>query len=105
LWNSSWTISINNQKYYNNQIDVGAYWFEDASYNGVAQGTPILLPLEDNGGATLTHAFQVDSDAIDVGGVCLVEFDQISTPRSICKCDIGAFEVLELESDNSSCKG
>lgn len=89
----------------NPPIDGGNNWFEDASCNGTAQGTPMLNPLADNGGATLTHALQVGSGAIDAGGECLVDFDQIGTPRSICKCDIGAFEVLELKPDNSSCKG
>ncbi len=58
---------------------------------------PLLLPLADNGGNTLTHALDANSDAIDNGsctdinGVS-VDDDQRGVKRSDGKCDIGAFE-------------
>lgn len=79
-------------------------WFEDATCTGVANGPPLLGPLADNGGTTLTHALQLGSPLIDAGGQCGLPVDQLGTIRSECKCDVGAFEVLELEPDNSSCK-
>jgi hypothetical protein len=69
---------------------------------------PNLGPLEDNGGATLTHALAPDSLAIDAGNPkgCTNESaawlirDQIGSPRhidgnedGIVACDIGAYEL------------
>ena len=55
---------------------------------------PLLGPLADNGGDTLTHALLDDSPAIDQG-VCVagIDTDQrgVSRPQSTT-CDIGAFE-------------
>ena len=80
-------------------------WFEDDTCNGVAQGVPLLGVLGDNGGDTLTHMPQIGSGLIDAGEQCGLEFDQIGNPRSVCACDIGAFEVLELQPDDNSCLG
>jgi len=65
----------------------------------------ILGELANNGGTTQTHALVGGSPAIDAALQCNLETDQIATPRSACKCDIGAFEVLEPNPDNQSCAG
>ena len=59
---------------------------------------PMLGPLKDNGGATLTHALLPGSPAIDRPGSCLTT-DQRGMPRpidgdgdGIGDCDIGAVE-------------
>lgn len=65
------------------------------------EALPLLLPLADNGGATLTHAPRIDSPAIDAAGfdVCgsdtsAVQEDQRGVGRPIGpQCDIGAFEA------------
>jgi hypothetical protein len=65
---------------------------------------PKLGPLEDNGGATLTHALLTGSPAIDAGGPTGEPFDQRGQPRTIDDpsvanlngsdgTDIGAFEA------------
>ena len=58
---------------------------------------PLLLPLSDNGGSTLTHAFAEGSPAIDAGSNPLgLSFDQRGSgfPRVAgIAADIGAFEV------------
>ncbi len=62
-----------------------------------------LLPLADNGGSTLTHAFAEGSPAIDFGNCSSAITDQREEPRPIDlpnfpnstngnKCDIGALE-------------
>ena len=58
--------------------------------NGV---NPLLGPLQNNGGRTLTHALLGGSPAINAGGagVCPVT-DQRGLPRT--GCDIGAFEFV-----------
>ncbi len=60
---------------------------------------PLLAPLADNGGLTLTHALKTGSPAIDKGdqNVCqsdpVTNIDQRSLKRPIgSSCDIGAFE-------------
>ena len=60
---------------------------------------PLLGPLADNGGFTLTHALDPASPAIDAGnpegctdGIALVDVDQRGEPR-LQPCDIGAFEL------------
>lgn len=70
----------------------------------VAQVNPLLGPLTDNGGPTLTHALIPNSPAIDAGfaggchdpGAALIARDQRGFPRptwsSGRRCDIGAFE-------------
>jgi hypothetical protein len=79
------------------------------SYNLVADGTcdpaygddPLLGPLADNGGDTLTHALLPGSPALDAVPVisCIVSTDQRGALRPAVQtspetpCDIGAFEV------------
>lgn len=57
---------------------------------------PLLGPLQDNGGATLTHALLPGSPAIDTGdnnGCPLTDQRGVSRPQGAI-CDIGAFEVI-----------
>jgi hypothetical protein len=62
---------------------------------------PLLGPLEDNGGNTLTHALLSSSPAIDAISVisCTLTIDQRTALRPVMltspdtPCDIGAFEV------------
>jgi hypothetical protein len=64
---------------------------------------PLLGPLADNGGPTLTQALARNSPAVDHGdptgcrdGIgTLLLFDQCGLPRWL-RCDIGAFEVQPL---------
>ena len=63
---------------------------------------PILGPLQDNGGPTLTHALQRGSPAIDAAGVSCTSTDQRGVLRpkdgdgdGLAFCDIGAFELEE----------
>ena len=76
----------------------------DASSNFVATDLldvdPLLGPLQDNGGATLTHSLQNNSPAIDAGDntVCPV-IDQRGETRDDWKCDIGAVEIRLTDDD------
>lgn len=57
---------------------------------------PLLGPLQDNGGATWTHALLADSPAIDAGNnVSCPLTDQrgIGRPQGV-SCDIGAYELF-----------
>lgn len=66
---------------------------------------PLLGPLRDNGGDTLTHALLTGSPAIDKGddGSCPAT-DQRGLPRTQgAACDIGAYEFGET-ADLSICK-
>ena len=58
---------------------------------------PLLEPLADNGGETLTHSLQSGSPAIDAATESGVTIDQIlqTRPAGIAN-DLGAFEVQEL---------
>ncbi|MGE0825951.1 MAG: choice-of-anchor Q domain-containing protein [Candidatus Binatia bacterium] len=73
---------------------------------------PLLGPLQDNGGPTLTHALLPGSPAIDAGDdLACPASDQRRAVRpqdgngdSLAVCDIGAFEVgvpgdLDLDGD------
>ena len=63
---------------------------------------PLLGPLADNGGPTLTHSLLSGSPAIDMGDPEITGFDQRGTPFSRDDgngVDIGAFEVQSIEFD------
>jgi hypothetical protein len=74
---------------------------EDSSCNPFLAGDPLLGPLQDNGGATLTHTLLPGSKAIDSGdnAACLSSDQRgFSRPQDgdnngTAVCDIGAFEV------------
>ena len=60
-------------------------------------GDPLLGPLADNGGPTLTHALLPGSPAIDAGDNSVAETeDQRGLARNVNGVDIGAFEVQGL---------
>ena len=56
---------------------------------------PLLGPLEDNGGSTLTHALLPGSPAVNAGGMTEgLLLDQRGLPRVVCGVpDIGAVEI------------
>ena len=56
---------------------------------------PLLLPLADNGGPTMTHGLHYQSAAIDAGDGCDVTVDQRYVPRDTF-CDVGAFEFTDF---------
>jgi predicted outer membrane repeat protein len=72
--------------------------------NGSHSAGPAKLgPLQDNGGATLTHALLPGSLALDAGGTCFDDLgaplgaDQRGVPRPQgAACDLGAFELEDL---------
>lgn len=87
--------------------------YTDLGYNLVQDGTgishgmslaadPLLLPLADNGGPTLTHALAPGSPAIGSGNCAddtvLVDQRGVERPQPP-GCDIGAFESVEYASD------
>ena len=62
--------------------------------NAALSGDPVLGPLADNGGRTLTHALLAGSAAIDAGGDSCPATDQRGVTRPIGPhCDIGAVEA------------
>jgi formylglycine-generating enzyme required for sulfatase activity len=73
----------------------------DGRCDAAHAGDPLLGPLADNGGPSLTYALLPGSPAIDVVPVvsCTVSTDQRGAPRPAVlmsaerPCDIGAFEV------------
>ena len=69
---------------------------EDGGCSATRSGDPKLLPLQDNGGLSLTHALRGNSPAIDTAdsAQCLTE-DQRSETRLATRCDVGAFEYLD----------
>ena len=70
---------------------------------------PLLRPLSNNGGPTLTHALENGSPAIDAGDVFFtpqsitpsLEFDQRGFDRVAGVIDIGAFERVELKASTA----
>jgi CSLREA domain-containing protein len=70
----------------------------NVSFNGTGDITdvsdPMLGPLADNGGDTLTMALLPGSPAIDAGGDCDEPYDQrgVVRPQGIA-CDIGGYEL------------
>ena len=69
-------------------------WIADGNCEAAFSGDPLLGPLADNGGPTLTHGLLPGSPAIDAipAESCRLETDQRGEPR-LAPCDIGAFEV------------
>ncbi len=78
---------------------------EDGSCGPTLTGDPLLGPLQDNGGPTLTHALTAPSPAVDAGDdtICAAppinNLDQRGVIRpydgngdGVAVCDIGAFE-------------
>jgi hypothetical protein len=78
---------------------------EDGSCSPTFTGRPLLQPLADNGGHTLTHALRPGSPAIDAISAisCTLSLDQRGKPRPVkvssasTPCDIGAFELQPEE--------
>ncbi len=73
---------------------------EDSIVHGATCGSTArtvltgLLPLADNGGLTLTHALDIDSNAIDTGtSLECPETDQRGEKRDN-NCDVGAYEYV-----------
>jgi hypothetical protein len=66
----------------------------DGTCDPTYSGDPGLLPLDDNGGATQTHALRTDSPALDAlpASACVLATDQRGMPRA-APCDIGAVEM------------
>jgi hypothetical protein len=75
-------------------------WVADGSCEAEYTGDPLLGPLDDHGGGTLTHALLPGSPAIDVipATACSLPYDQRGRSRPIHVgsgmpvCDVGAFE-------------
>ena len=69
----------------------------DAAQDDLIGVDPLLGPLADNGGLTLTVALDPDSPARDAGGVDCEDTDQrgVERPQGAA-CDIGAFELPPL---------
>jgi len=73
---------------------------DDGACDPYLSGDPMLGPLADNGGPTMTHALLPGSPAIDAvpEDACTLAVDQRGVPRSFAvtsydtPCDIGAFE-------------
>lgn len=73
-----------------NLVSDGSCLVEDPSN---LSGSPILGPLANNGGITLTHALLPGSPAIDAASNWCLDSDQRSVDRPYnAVCDIGAFE-------------
>ncbi len=68
--------------------------------DGNLSGDPLLGPLADNGGPTLTHLPELGSPLIDAGdnATCLSE-DQRGLPRDDGSCDIGSVERQQVVAD------
>ncbi len=65
---------------------------------GFIQADPVLGPLTNNGGPTLTHALDPDSLAIDLAHGNCPATDQRGDPRpQSFFCDLGAYEAEEVE--------
>lgn len=62
---------------------------------GIVVHDPRLLGLADNGGPTMTEAFDYRSTALDAAPGCTVTVDQRYVPR-VGTCDIGAYEFTDF---------
>lgn len=66
--------------------------------NLVTDTLSVLLPLANNGGATLTHALPPDSPAVNAGNPMCTFDDQRGVRRPFGgRCDLGAFELEQGE--------
>ena len=78
--------------------------------SGDASGVdPLLGPLQDNGGGTLTHALTAASPAVDAAGACGLTEDQRGKTRpldgnldTVAACDVGAFELDPADTPTTS---
>jgi hypothetical protein len=77
---------------------------KDGSCNASLSGDPLLGPLQNNGGGTLTHALLSGSGAIDAGDNASIPTGVINDQRGIGfpriingTVDIGAFEVQQVQ--------
>ena len=72
---------------------IGANITSITATGDITNTLPLLGPLADNGGDTMTHALLPGGPAIDAGGSCGVAADQrgIARPQGSA-CDSGAFE-------------
>jgi hypothetical protein len=109
-WNCNLTLTStilwgNTPDQINGSADV-TYSDIQGGYSGTGNTDqdPLLGPLRDNGGFTLTHALPYGSPAIDAGnpGTCPAT-DQRGRPRpvdgdgdGVWRCDMGAFESLPI---------
>ena len=99
-------------------LDIDYSLIGNTSGSGITAGTgtanlldidPLLGPLADNGGPTLTHALLAGSPALDAGDPSIAfnatEFDQRGAPFARVaggRIDIGAFELQNVPSTNSA---
>jgi hypothetical protein len=86
----------------NNLDSDGTCWGSGAS--GFTRASPSLGPLQDNGGATPTHALLPGSPAIDAGSnpVCPATDQRgVTRPKGL-RCDIGAFEQSPTEFEETA---
>ncbi len=60
---------------------------------------PLVGLLQDNGGATWTHALLSNSPALGAAVGCTVD-DQRGRPRAMASCDIGAYEAQPYANDD-----
>jgi hypothetical protein len=84
------------------EVTANSYnWVADGGHEAAFSGDPLLGPLSDNGGDTLTHALSLESPAVDAlpTSACTCPIDQRGLPRpeqagsARPTCDVGAFEV------------
>ena len=72
----------------------GANISDDETCGGPSEimiGDPVIGPLADNGGPSMTHALLAGSPAINAGNDCSLTVDQRYVPRD-AQCDLGAYE-------------
>lgn len=80
---------------------IGANLDTDGSCSGFSiTADPLIEPLSDNGGQTMTHALQISSPAIGAAaGVCLPT-DQRDVSRVGNGCDLGAYEDSTISDES-----
>ncbi|MBN1889605.1 MAG: DUF11 domain-containing protein [Thermoflexales bacterium] len=71
-----------------------------AAAGDISHTNPLLGPLADYGGGTLSYALLPNSPAIDAGDpAACPPTDQRGQPRGDLRCDIGAYELQLADSD------